>query len=139
VRAAAAEERLAGLLLAPGAGLDDLPAVTLAGAERRVVAHGGWTGRVERLGAAGEGIVEGSAVRLLLPDGSLAAIARVAEGGRLVTDKVLLDRGATERDSGPAADHGLAAPDDGKAAPHGGSTPPGTDTLAPDPGGVLDA
>jgi len=95
VRAAAAGERLAELLLPPGAGLDDLPAVTLAGAEQRVVAHGGWTGRVERLGAAGEGIVAGSAVRLLTPDGELAAIARVADGGRLVTDKVLLDREVT--------------------------------------------
>ena len=95
VRAAAAAERLAELLLPPGAGLDDLPAVTLAGAEQRVVAHGGWTGRVERLGAAGEGIVAGSAVRLLTPDGELAAIARVADGGRLVTDKVLLDREVT--------------------------------------------
>jgi len=69
--------------------------VTLAAAEQRVVAHGGWTGRVERLGAAGEGIAAGSAVRLLAPGGTLAAIARVADGGRLVTDKVLLDREAT--------------------------------------------
>ena len=94
VRAAAAGERLADLLLPPGAGLDDLPAVTLAAAEQRVVAHGGWTGRVERLGGAGEGIAAGSAVRLLAPGGTLAAIARVADGGRLVTDKVLLDREA---------------------------------------------
>jgi len=124
VRAAAAEERLAGLLLAPGAGLDDLPAVTLAGAEQRVVAHGGWTGRVERLGAAGEGMVVGSAVRLLAPDGSLAAIARVADGGRLVTDKVLLDRDATARDGG-------AAPGD--------AAPPGTGALAHGHGETLDA
>jgi len=68
--------------------------VTLAAAEQRVVAHGGWTGRVERLGAAGEGIAPGSAVRLLAPGGALAAIARVADGGRLVTDKVMLDREA---------------------------------------------
>jgi len=87
---------------------------------------------VERLGATGEGMVVGSAVRLLEPDGSLAAIARVAEGGRLVTDKVLLDRGATARDDG-------AAPDDAMAAPDGDSTPHGTDTLVPDPGGPLDA
>ena len=72
--------------------------MTLAAAELRVVAHGGWTGRVERLGAAGEGIATGAAVRLLAPDGSLAAIARVADGGRLVTDKVLLDREATAFD-----------------------------------------
>jgi tRNA pseudouridine55 synthase len=108
VRAAAAAERLAELLLPPGAGLDDLPAVTLAGAEQRVVAHGGWTGRVERLGSAGEGIVAGGAVRLLTPDGALAAIARVADGGRLVTDKVLLDREATPR--------GGEAPGDGEAS-----------------------
>jgi tRNA pseudouridine55 synthase len=95
VRAAAAGERLGDLLLPAGAGLEDLPAVTLAAAEQRVVAHGGWTGRVERLGAAGEGIAAGSAVRLLAPGGTLAAIARVADGGRLVTDKVLLDREAT--------------------------------------------
>ncbi|MFH1475845.1 MAG: tRNA pseudouridine(55) synthase TruB [Chloroflexota bacterium] len=92
VRAASAAERLADLLLSAGAGLDDLPALTLAVAELRVVAHGGWTGRVERLGAAGEGIATGQAVRLLVPGGALAAIARVADGGRLVTDKVLLDR-----------------------------------------------
>jgi tRNA pseudouridine55 synthase len=132
VRVAAAEERLAGLLLSPGAGLDDLPAVTLAGAEQRVVAHGGWTGRVERLGAAGEGMVVGSAVRLLAPDGSLAAIARVADGGRLVTDKVLLDRGATARDGG-------AAPDDGKTAPDGDATAHSTGTVAPDPAETADA
>ncbi len=59
VRAAAAAERLVGLLLPAGAGLEDLPAVALAAAELRVVAHGGWTGRVERLGAAGEGITSG--------------------------------------------------------------------------------
>jgi tRNA pseudouridine55 synthase len=94
VRAAAAGERFADLLLAPGAGLDDLPAVTLAGTELRVVANGGWMGRVERLGAAGQGIAPGGAVRLLAPNGALAAIARVADGGRLVTDKVLLDRAA---------------------------------------------
>jgi tRNA pseudouridine55 synthase len=133
VRAAAAEERLAGFLLSPGAGLDDLPAVTLAGAEQRVVAHGGWTGRVERLGAAGEGIAAGSAVRLLSPDGSLAAIARVADGGRLVTDKVLLARDATVRDGGAAPDDGGAAPDDGD------STPVGMGTVAPDPGETIDA
>jgi len=94
VRAAAAAERLGHLLLPVGVGLDELPALTLAAAEQRVVAHGGWTGRVERLGAAGERIVSGSAVRLLAPGGHLAAIARVADGGRLVTDKVLLDREA---------------------------------------------
>jgi len=94
VRAAAAGERLADLLLPAGAGLDDLAVVTLTAAEQRVVAHGGWTGRVERLGAAGEGITSGSAVRLLAPGGALAAIARVTDGGRLVTDKVLLDREA---------------------------------------------
>jgi hypothetical protein len=64
------------------------------------VAHGGWTGRVERLGAAGEGIAPGSAVRLLAPGGALAAIARVADGGRLVTDKVMLDREAMPIDRG---------------------------------------
>jgi tRNA pseudouridine55 synthase len=98
VRAAAAGARFAELLLAPGAGLDDLPAVALAPGELRVVAHGGWTGRVERLRTAGEGIVVGGAVRLLAPDGALAAIARVADDGRLVTDKVLLDRAAASRE-----------------------------------------
>jgi hypothetical protein len=78
--------------------------ITLAGAEQRVVAHGGWTGRVERLGAAGEGIPAGSPVRLLTPSGSLAAIARVADGGRLVTDKVLLDREAKPRSPDASGD-----------------------------------
>ena len=132
VRAAAAEERLVELLLSPGAGLDDLPAVTLAGAEQRVVAHGGWTGRVERLGAAEVGTTVGSAVRLLAPDGSLAAIARVADGGRLVTDKVLLDRGATPGDGG-------AAPGEGKTTLNDGTAPPGTGAVAPVPGETLDA
>ena len=101
VRAAAGTAQLAGLLLPAGTGLDDLPAVTLVVAELRVVAHGGWTGRVERLGAAGQGIATGAAVRLMAPDGSLAAIARVADGGRLVTDKVLLERDAAP--AGPEA------------------------------------
>ena len=100
VRAAAADGRLAGMLLPPGAGLDDLPAVTLAPAEQRVVAHGGWTGRVERIGPAGEGMAPGSPVRLLAPDGALAAIARVADAGRLITDKVLLDRAAAGEEDG---------------------------------------
>jgi len=95
VRAAAAGGRLADLLLPAGAGLDGLPALRLATAELRAVAHGGWTGRGDRLGAAGEGLAAGTAVRLLEPRGALAAIARVAPDGRLVTDKVLLDREAT--------------------------------------------
>ncbi len=92
VRAAAAAGRLTDLLLDPGAGLDDLPALTLAHAEEGAVAHGGWIGSVGRLGPAGEGMASGRAVRLLAPGGALAAIARVATGGRLVTDKVLLER-----------------------------------------------
>ena len=100
VRAAAADERLADLLLPVGSGVDDLRALVLAEGELRAVAHGGWTGRAERLGAAGEGIAPGAAVRLLAPDGALAAIARVADGGRLVTDKVLIDREAGPFDEG---------------------------------------
>jgi tRNA pseudouridine55 synthase len=100
VRAAAADERLAALLLPGGSGVDDLRALVLAEGELRAVAHGGWTGRAERLGAAGEGIASGTAVRLLAPDGALAAIARVADGGRLVTDKVLIDREAVPSDEG---------------------------------------
>jgi tRNA pseudouridine55 synthase len=92
VRAAAAGGRLGELLLRVGAGLDDLPAVSLAAGELPAVAHGGWTGRTERLGAAGAGLVPGAPVRLLAPDGELAAIARVAPGDRLVPDKVLLRR-----------------------------------------------
>ena len=122
VRAAAAGERLAELLLPPGAGLDDLPALTLAGSEQRVVAHGGWTGRVERLGPAGEGIRAGSAVRLLTPAGTLAAIARVAEGGRLVTDKVLLEREATPGATGASGGAGAMGGDE--ASPRG-EAPPG--------------
>ena len=92
VRAAAASGELAALLLPVGSGLDDLPALPLTPGELRVVAHGSWTGHVERLGDAGSGAGEGSAVRLLAPDGSLAAIGRVGGGGRLVLDKVLLER-----------------------------------------------
>jgi tRNA pseudouridine55 synthase len=111
VRAAAAAERLADLLLPVGTGLDDIPALTLAEGEMRSVAHGGWIGRVERMAAAGEGIAPGSAIRLLGPAGALAAIARVQPDGRLITDKVLLDR---EANPVPAADENrtsdLAAP-----------------------------
>ena len=100
VRTAAAEERLADLLLPVGSGVDDLRVLVLAEGELRAVAHGGWTGRTERLGTAGEGIASGTAVRLLAPGGALAAIARVADGGRLVTDKVLIDREAVPFDEG---------------------------------------
>ncbi len=103
VRAAAAEERLGDLLLPVGSGLDDLPALELAVGELRAVAHGGWIGRVERLGAAGEGIAPGTAIRLLTPTGALAAIARSQPDGRLVTDKVLLDRDTGERPGGGEA------------------------------------
>jgi tRNA pseudouridine55 synthase len=92
VRAAAASGELATLLLPVGTGLDQLPALQLAAAELRAVSHGGWTSGVERLGEAAGAAGEGSAVRLLTPAGSLAAIARVGSKGRLVTDKVLLDR-----------------------------------------------
>ena len=139
VRSAAAEERLAGLLLPPGAGLDDLPALTLAAAEQRVVAHGGWTGRVERLGAAGEGIEVGRVVRLLAPSGALAAFARVAEGGRLVTDKVLLDREAPARDG--AAERGVdtTALDEGGATPREAESTPEAGKTAPDEGDATGA
>ncbi len=112
VRAAAAEERFADLLLPVGSGLDDLPALTLADSELRAVAHGGWIGRAERLGVAGEGIVAGAPIRLLTPSGTLAAIARSQPDGRLVTDKVLLDRdppGAVGEPSG-AGGHGIPGP-----------------------------
>lgn len=94
VRGAAAAGRLADLLRPPGAGLDDLPAVTLAAGELPAVAHGGWTGRIERLGPGAATVGEGTAVRLLAPGGQLAAIARVTGAGYLVPDKVLLDRDA---------------------------------------------
>ena len=97
-REAAANGRFASLLRPVGTGLDDLPAVTLRPDEIVVVAHGGWIGEGGRLPAPSSVPVDvGSAadahavdrVRLLLEDGSLAAIARRA-GGRLVPDKVLL-------------------------------------------------
>lgn len=100
VRAAAAAERLADLLLPVGSGLDDLPSLALAAGELHAVAHGGWTGRVERLGRAGEGMGPGRPVRLLAPSGALAAIARSQPDGRLVTDKVLLDREAAPAPAG---------------------------------------
>jgi tRNA pseudouridine55 synthase len=94
VRAAAAAGRLGELLRPPGAGLDDLPSVTLAAAELRAVAHGGWTGPIHRLGHAAATAGEGSAVRLVTAGGQLAAIARVTGAGYLVPDKVLVDRDA---------------------------------------------
>jgi tRNA pseudouridine55 synthase len=96
LRAAAAAGRLADLLLPPGAGLDALPALRLAAAELRAVAHGGWTGRSDRLGEAGAGLAVGTPVRLLDPRDRLVGIARVAPDGRLVTDKVLLAREASD-------------------------------------------
>jgi tRNA pseudouridine55 synthase len=107
-REAAAGGRFADLLRPVGTGLDDLPAVTLRPDEIVVVAHGGWIGEGGRLPAPSgippvgpvAGAVSSAAagspagadrVRLLLEDGSLAAIARRA-GGRLVPDKVLVPR-----------------------------------------------
>jgi tRNA pseudouridine55 synthase len=92
VRAAAAAGHLVELLRPPGAGLDELPAVTLAAGELSAVAHGGWTGQIERLGPGATTVGDGTAVRLLAPGGDLAAIARVTGAGYLVPDKVLLDR-----------------------------------------------
>jgi len=109
-REAAAGGRFADLLRPVGTGLDDLPAVTLRPDEVVVVAHGGWIGEGGRLpapsGIPADGPVAGAVssaaavssagadrVRLLLEDGSLAAIARRA-GGRLVPDKVLMLRAA---------------------------------------------
>jgi tRNA pseudouridine55 synthase len=92
VRAAAADGRLAGLLVPVGDAVADLPAVTLEPAEVRLAAHGGWVGRRDRLVGAGEGIAEGDPVRLLAPGGELLAIARLRPDGRLVTDKVLVAR-----------------------------------------------
>jgi tRNA pseudouridine55 synthase len=107
-REAAAGGRFADLLRPVGTGLDELPALTLRPDEVVVVAHGGWIGEGGRLpapsGIPADGPVAGAVssaaavssagadrVRLLLEDGSLAAIARRA-GGRLVPDKVLVPR-----------------------------------------------
>ncbi len=103
VRAAAAEERLAELLLPVGTGLDELPTLSLADGELRAVAHGGWTGRVERLGAAATGLAPGTAIRLVAPSGALAAIARSQPDGRIVPDKVLLERPAVAPAEGVVA------------------------------------
>jgi tRNA pseudouridine55 synthase len=109
-REAAAGGRFADLLRPVGTGLDELPALTLRPDEVVVVAHGGWIGEGGRLPAPSgipvDGPVAGAVswaaagtsagadrVRLLLEDGSLAAIARRA-GGRLVPDKVLVPRAA---------------------------------------------
>ena len=103
VRAAAAEERFTDLLVPVGSGLDALPALALTDGELRAVAHGGWIGRLERLGAAGEGMAAGAPIRLLTPTGALAAIARSQPDGRLVPDKVLLDREPSARTEQPHA------------------------------------
>ena len=98
VRDAAANGRFADLLRPVGTGLDDLPAVTLRPDELVVIAHGGWIGEGGRLPApsgmpveeaTGERAPAPDRVRLLLEDGSLAAIAR-RSGGRLVPNKVLV-------------------------------------------------
>ena len=103
VREAAASGRFTALLRPVGTGLDDLPAVTLHSDELAVVAHGGWIGEGGRLPALAASTAAGpppaapaaaTRVRLLLEDGSLAAIAR-RSGGRLVPDKVLVPRDTT--------------------------------------------
>ncbi len=112
LREAAAAGLLPGLLLPVGAGLDELPAVTIEADELVVVAHGGWiraAGRLEPArgeGSSGAGSVGGMhggpAVRLLAPDGTLAAIGRLA-GARIVPDKVLVSRQDVRR-AGPGSD-----------------------------------
>jgi tRNA pseudouridine55 synthase len=103
VREAAANGRFAALLRPVGTGLDDLPAVRLRPDELIVVAHGGWIGEGGRLPALpaapaeaehAEGLPAVNRVRLLSEDGSLAAIARRANG-HLVPDKVLVPRDVT--------------------------------------------
>ena len=106
VRAAAADGRLVSLLLPVGAGLDDLPAVCLSPAEAAVVAGGGWIRPAAGTVPAAD---PGSPLRLVGGDGRLLAIARLA-GGRLVPDKVLVDR--------PGAGGTLAS---SAAGPDGGS------------------
>ncbi len=122
IREAAAAGRLPDLLLPVGAGLDDLPAVTLEPDELVVVAHGGWiraAGRLEPArgadasdGRAGSRGLDGAAIRLLTPDGRLAAIGRVT-GARIVPDKVLVPRtgAATVAGDAGAAREGEAAGD----------------------------
>ncbi len=123
LREAAAAGQLPGLLLAVGAGLDDLPAVTIEPDELVVVAHGGWIRAAGRLeppseratgGGAGSDVHAGTVVRLLAPDGALAAIGRLA-GARIVPDKVLVPRqgvdAAGERSSAAEAPDGEAAGD----------------------------
>lgn len=123
LREAAAAGLLPGLLLPVGAGLDDLPAVAIEPDELVVVAHGGWIragGRVDPTRGdaasgpgAGGGAHGGPPVRLLAPDGSLAAIGRLV-GARIVPDKVLVPRlgvAATSPDPAAAATDGGAIGD----------------------------
>lgn len=109
VRAAAAEGRLASLLLPVGAGLDHLPSVRLSGAEAAVVVRGGWI-RTPR--SAGLGPDQALPVRVLDDEGRLIAIARLA-GGRLAPAKVLVDLPWSPGDEDvklPGADGGEDAP-----------------------------
>ena len=86
VRAAAADgpEGLVPLLRPVDAGLDRFPAVPLTAAEIGAVSRGQFV-------RAAAGFVAGAErYRLLTPNGSLAAIATDAGGGRLAPDKVLV-------------------------------------------------
>ena len=87
VRAAAGEgsDRLAALLLPVDAGLDALPSVTLADEELPAFARGQHIRPSGGLPAVGD-----APIRVLAPDGTLAGIARAADG-RLAPDKVLVE------------------------------------------------
>jgi len=84
-------EGIARLLLPMDAGLDDLPAVTVSGAEAEQLAEGRFV--IPAAGLPADAASAGGPIRVLTSNGRLVAIAAV-RGGRLAPEKVLVDRSA---------------------------------------------
>ncbi|HEX9044411.1 MAG TPA: tRNA pseudouridine(55) synthase TruB [Candidatus Limnocylindrales bacterium] len=118
VREAAAEGRLASLLLPADAGLEELPSIRLTEAEIAEVARGRFVTPSDRPSAGGPE----ARYRLLDADGRLVAMGAL-RGGRVAPDKVFVDApGASsggpvdpvalsERDPAPSVDPDPASPD----------------------------
>ena len=96
--------RFADPLLPVGSGLDALPALALTDGEVRAVAHGGWIGRLERLGAAGRGGWRPARRSASSRRPGRSPRSRASRpDGRLVPDKVLVDREPSARAEQPSA------------------------------------
>jgi tRNA pseudouridine55 synthase len=97
VRAVLAEERVDEILLPPETGLDALPLFPIGLADLTALAHGQV---VRPRGGPDLGLSAPTTVRVIGPDGRLAAMARYA-GGRLHPEKVLVALPEAARDDHP--------------------------------------